>query len=262
MTYPSVRHTRLGIFASTTFAVGAIMAAGAGSVAGQDALPSAEQLAARHVEAIGGRDAVLRPQATRATGTFEMAAVGFKGDLLIVTEAPNRMVTRIMVPGMDAMVSGYDGEFGWSIEPMAGSRLLDNRELDVLRENSNVLAAVRDASLFSSMQTTVRTESAGQPCYRVRLVWRSGRESHDCYHTESGLLIESTEEVESPVGLIQVATTFSDYREFGGVLFATRTVLTMMGAEQVLTISAVEFDDVDTSMIGLPPEIRSLVPSR
>jgi hypothetical protein len=262
MKYPSIVGTRPGVLAATSFTVVAIVAAGAGSLAAQAALPSAEQLTARHVEAIGGRAAVLRPHATRTTGTFEMAAVGLKGDLLIVTEVPNRMITRILVPGMDAIESGYDGEFGWSIEPMAGSRLLSDRELDAMRENSHVLAAVRDPSLFSSMQTTERTESVGRPCWRVRLVWRSGRESHDCYHAESGLLIESTEEVESPVGMIQVSTTFFDYRGFGGVLFPTRTVLTMMGAEQVLAISAVEFDNVDPAIIELPPEIRSLVPSR
>lgn len=261
MTYPTIHRTRIGNVAIVIVAMAATMGAGQGLVAAQDTLPSAEHLTARHVEAIGGRDAVLRPQATRFTGTFEMAAAGLKGDLMTVTEAPNRTVTRIVVPGMDDMLSGYDGEFGWSMEPMAGPRLLSGGELNAMRENSNVLAAVRDPSLFGSMQTIERTESAGQPCYRVRLVWQSGRESHDCYHAETGFLIESTEEVESPIGMIQVTTTLSDYREFGGIMFPTRTVLTMMGAEQVLTISAVEFQRVDTSLVELPAEIRGLVPS-
>ena len=242
--------------------MGVVMGAGPVPVAGQDALPPAEQLTARHVEAIGGRDAVLRPLASRSTGTFEMAAAGLRGELVIVTEAPNRTVTRITLPGMDDMLSGFDGEVGWSLEPMAGPRLLSGGELDVARENANALVAVRDPSLFQSMQTIERAASAGQPCYRVRLVWQSGRETDDCYHVETGLLIESTEEVESPIGMIHVVTTLSDYRDFGGIMFPTRTVLAMMGAEQILTITTVEFEDIDTSVIEPPEEIRVLMPVR
>lgn len=253
-----------GIFALRAFTAAAtslaLSAAAPRGGAAQAPLPPAEQLTARYAEAIGGRAAVLAHRATRSTGTFEMPAAGLKGDLLIVTQAPNRTATRITLPGVGIIRSGYDGEVGWSVEPMAGPRLLSGGELDVMRENADALAALRDASLFRSMQTIERAASAGQPCYRVRLVWRSGRESHDCYHTESGLLIETTQDVESPVGTLRVTATMSDYREFGGVLFPTRTVLSMMGAHQVLTVSAVEFDGVDTSVIDVPDEIRRLLP--
>jgi hypothetical protein len=257
MTFPGIFPIRAFTVAAISLALSVAVPRGGGA---QDALPPAEQLTARYAEAIGGRAAVLAHRVTRSTGTFEMPAAGLKGELLIVTQAPNRTATRITIPGMGTIRSGYDGEVGWSVEPMAGPRLLSGGELDVMRDNANALAAVRDASLFRSMQTIERAVSGGQPCYRVRLVWRSGRESHDCYHEDSGLLIETTQEVESPVGTMRVTATMSDYREFGGVLFPTRTILSMMGAQQVLTVSAVEFEGVDTSAIGIPDEIRRLLP--
>jgi hypothetical protein len=159
------------------------------------------------------------------------------------------------------MLSGYDGSVGWSVEPLAGPRVLSGGELDVMRENANALASVRDASLFREMQTIDRTVSEGEPCYRVRLVWRSGRESHDCYHADTGLLIETTQNVESPMGIMQVVATLSDYRDFSGVLLPTRTILSIMGTQQVLSISTVEFEDIDTSVIAPPEVIRRLTSS-
>lgn len=222
-------------------------------------LPSAEQIIARYVEAIGGRDAVLGAHTARSTGTFEMPAAGLKGDLVIVTQAPDRMVSRVTIPGMGEMLSGYDGRTGWSLEPMQGARLLTGGEFDTMRENALALAQVRDASLFKSMESVELSESAGEPCYRVRLVWQSGRETLDCYHVDTGLLIATTQRSESPMGTIEVITRLTDYRAFGDVTVPSRMVIDMMGMQQVLTISSIEFENVDTSLIDPPAEIRALI---
>ncbi|MGI9044684.1 MAG: hypothetical protein ACR2GK_11255, partial [Gemmatimonadaceae bacterium] len=51
------------------------------SVAFAQALPAAKDLVAKHVAAIGGRDAVLRHPFFRAKGTFSMPAAGMTGEL-------------------------------------------------------------------------------------------------------------------------------------------------------------------------------------
>jgi hypothetical protein len=238
-----------------------LAAAGLPGTLAAQALPTAEEITARYVAAIGGRDVVLRPRASRSTGTFEMAGAGLKGGLVIVMEAPNRMVSQVTIPGMGEILSGFDGGVGWSVEPMQGPRLLAGAELDELRENANMLAQVRDASLFRSMETVERTASVGEPCYRVKLVWQSGRETFDCYHVDTGLLIATTAETDSPMGAMAVTTRLTDYRDFAGMMVPTRLVLEMMGTQQVLTISTVEFDDVDTSLIEPPAAIRVLMTS-
>lgn len=222
-------------------------------------LPSAEEITARYVEAIGGRDAVLEAHTARSTGTFEMAAAGLKGELVIVTEEPDRMVSKVTIPGMGEILSGYDGATAWSVEPMLGARLLTGGEFDTMRENALALSQVRDASLFKSMETVELTESGGEPCYRVRLVWQSDRETFDCYHVDTGLLIATTEEAESPMGAATVTTRLSDFREFGDVMVPTRIVIDMMGMQQVLTIASIEYENVDTSLIDPPAVIRALI---
>jgi hypothetical protein len=47
-------------------------------------------------------------------------------------------------------------------------------------------------------------------------------------------------------------TMFNDYKKFGSITVATKTVLELMGQQQILTISSVEFGD-GTGMTVVPP---------
>lgn len=69
-------------------------------------------------------------------------------------------------------------------------------------EGANLLGALRDASLFTVRETVERTELNGAACYKVRLVWNSGRETHDCYGVDTGLMVAQVASQESPMGAI------------------------------------------------------------
>lgn len=227
--------------------------------AAQD-LPPADQLVDRYVEAIGGREAVLRPQTTRMTGTFEMEAAGLSGTLQVLA-APNRNATTVEIPGLGTIRSGYDGTHGWSVDPMTGARLMSGAELDAMREQANPLAAVRDPSLYPTRETVERTEMNGEPCWKVRLVSTAGRETFDCYHVDSGLLVGQVATQESPMGSNLVTTYLSDYRDFGGVRMPTRMVGDLGAIQQVVTIQSVETgpEVVADAELAPPAEIQALI---
>ena len=98
----------------------------------------------------------------------------------------------------------------------------------------------------------------GQACYRVRITWKSGRETSDCYAVDGGLLVGSTVTVVSPMGSIEAQIFYSDYRRFGELLIPTVTRQQLMGQEQAVTLTTVEFGKVDPAVFELPPEIRAL----
>jgi hypothetical protein len=221
-------------------------------------LPPAEQLVQRYVQAVGGRDALLAPRTTRTRGTFEMPATGLAGELEVVSGKPNRVATRVTIAGIGEIRNGYDGQTGWSVDPMMGARLLTGGELEAAREQADPMAAVRDPSVFTSMTTVEQTTMGGQACYKVRLVWKSGRESYDCYAVDGGLLVASVNTQESPMGNIEVTTVVSDYRQFGNVRMPTRMSQEMMGNQQVITVTSVEFDVVDDAAFTPPAEISAL----
>jgi hypothetical protein len=223
-------------------------------------LPTGRAIIDRYVAAIGGRDAVLRHQSIRSVGTFEMPAAGVKGDLTIVQMAPNKMAMTIDLPGVGQMVSGYDGTVGWSINPMQGPRVLEGKELAQLREDAGPAAMLRSPDRIRSSETLELTTMNGKPCYRVKITYHSGRESFDCYSSETGLLVSMTQTQESPMGAVQVTTLFDDWKEFGSLKSATKVRMQMLGQEQLLTVDRIEFDrPEDAKAVEVPEQIKPLV---
>ena len=222
------------------------------------ALPPAATLVAKYAETIGG-PAMLRAQQITTKGGLAMTAAGLNATFEMVQLAPNRMQMVTTIPGVGAIQVGYDGTTAWSIDPMQGPRLLAGKELDEIREEADPRAAVRAPDMFSSVQTVADTTMGGERCFLVKLTWKSGRETFDCYSPATGLMVGSKSVQQTAMGPIPVATVYGDYKKFGDFMVPTKTTQSMMGQQQVMTISSVEVGTGAGVTISVPPEIKSLV---
>jgi len=96
----------------------------------------------------------------------------------------------------------------------------------------------------------------------VKVTYTSGREVMDCYGTETGLLVGSVAKQESPMGVVEVTTLVGDYRDFGGLKSATTMRQQMMGQEQVMTLTNIEYDrPEDAAAFDAPPAIQTMLKS-
>jgi hypothetical protein len=223
------------------------------------AAPTADAVIARYVEAIGGRQALESMQASRTVGTFEMPAAGVRGDLEVVTARPNLNHTSISIPGLGTITSGFDGTTAWSVNPMTGPRVLTGTERAQTVEQGEFDAMYRDPRLFQSIEMLGTREVDGETCHEIRFVWNSGRESRDCFSENTGLIIQSISSVESPMGSMEITNRMDDYREFNGVRFPTRVSQSVMGQEQIMTITGVEFEPIAQDAFTPPAEIQAIV---
>ena len=230
------------------------------SLPAQEQLPPAAEIIDRYVEAIGGRNAVLGHTGSHSTATFSMPMAGIEADMDVLSSTePIRSITIIEIPGIGTIQEGYTGEYAWSMDPNMGPRLLEGRELEAAREGAMIGAGLRDPSLFTERTTAGRTEMNNEACYRVKLVWKSGRETHDCYSVETGLLVAVEATQPTPMGDIPVVSLMGEYTEFGDVLSPTRVVQQMMGQEQVITIHTVEYGEIDEEGFAPPAAIQTLI---
>ena len=241
-------------------AAAALMMAGvlAGSLQGQ-ALPNADEVIGTYVEAIGGREAHTSHRSIRSVGSISMPGMGLQGEFEVLQIAPNEMVTRVQLPGVGEILSGFDGERGWSVNPLTGPLVLSGSELAEARERADMLAALRDRSIVPGRETIELAEVDGEACWRVKLRWLSERESFDCYSEITGLLLASEDSQTSSMGEIRVVTRFSDYREFHGMVVPTTLVQTSMGQTQEMSVRDVYVGDVDAAELAPPPSIRTLL---
>jgi hypothetical protein len=112
--------------------------------------------------------------------------------------------------------------------------------------------------MFSAVQTTADTTMNGERCYLVKLTWKSGRDTQDCYSAATGLMVASTSVQKTAMGEIPVVTLYSDYKKFGDVTVATKTVMEMMGQQQILSVSSVELGNGAGLAVAPPPAIQAL----
>jgi hypothetical protein len=221
-------------------------------------LPAARELVRKFVS-VTGLNTVMERGAMRTTGTFSMPAVGASGQIEVIQLQPNMMLSRMTIAGLGEIRSGFDGQVGWSINPMEGPRLITGAELVQISDNAHFGSNVRDSSLVSSMETIEEVEIGGRSCWKVRLQWKSGRETFDCYDSERGLLHATMHKSETPMGVVDATTIFEDYRDFDGVKMPARTTQQVFNQQLVITITSVTLGGVDAAAFEPPPEIKALL---
>ena len=222
-------------------------------------LPSARTVLDRHLAAIGGRDAVLSHSSTMARGTISMPAAGMTGALEIYGAKPNKSLLKVSLGGVGEIAEGFDGTHGWSLSPMTGPMLLEGKQLEDKRFDSEFHSELRSEHRYLSMTTIEQIQFEGRPCYKLRLVRKTGGEDIEFYDVATGLKAGSITTRETQMGTVTGKVVEGDYRKFGNLLQPTTVRSDVGGLQQVFTITAVEYDGVPASMFDLPAGIKALV---
>ncbi|MEM1412148.1 MAG: hypothetical protein AAGH19_07285 [Pseudomonadota bacterium] len=225
-------------------------------------LPDARSLVEAHLAASGGKEALKLQGDSSMTGRFLMPAAGMQGNLKAYSRGASERVVNIELEGIGSIQSGYKDGKAWSMDPFTGPRWLSGVELDMQVETNEVGAMLRTDEYVESMQTVGTAEFDGKSCYEVAIVWKSGRESVDCYSTDTGFMLAQSATMESAMGSVETVMVFSDYEsiESGGVemSFPMTTTINSMGQQQQMIIDSIEIGTPADEVFTLPPAIAAL----
>lgn len=252
--------------AAATPWVGPAATGGSGSPQAQaqaqaEDLPSAAEVIARYVEAIGGVDAIKGHTSSHASGTMELLGQGIRGDVDIYTAAPDKslLIVNFAALGIESR-TGYDGKVAWSTDPLTGERLLQAGERQQLIDDAEFYSDLHSPERFESMETVELTEFAGRPAYKLKLVHLSGREVFEYFDAENGRLVGTEGTQHSLMGTIEVRASASDYQQFEDIWLPTRLLQEIgPGQSAQIMIVSVEYDSVDPSVFALPASIEALI---
>ena len=222
-------------------------------------LPAARSILDRHLAAIGGRDAVLGHSSTHATGTLSMPSAGLTGSLEIYGAKPNKTLLKISLGGVGEVVEGFDGKYGWSISPMTGPMILEGKQLAEKQFDSEFHSELRSDSRYASLTTLEQVDFEGRSCYKVRLVKKTGGEDLEFYDVQTGLRAGTMTTRETQMGTVSGTTVEADYRKFGNLLQPSTIRSQIGGVQQVITITAVEYDNVPATVFDMPAGIKALL---
>lgn len=228
---------------------------------GAQSLPSALDVIAKYVAAIGGKDAIMQVKSISTAGTLEVPAMGLSAKMEVAMAAPNKVASKTNIPGMGEIVTGFDGAVAWSIDPSAGERLLADKELEQTKENADFYANLLfPADRYATMEVQSIADFNGEKAYKVKLVRKgSGNESMTYFSVATGLLLGLESAQVTPMGTIQVTQTVSDYKQFGGIKMATKVEQAMGPTKMILTTSDVKLNEVPASAFEMPARVKPLV---
>jgi len=225
------------------------------------ALPSPADVISKHLAAIGGKAALEKITSVRQIAQMDMPAMGISASADIAMGAPNRMATRINIPQMGEMITGTDGTVAWSSNPMQGSRLMEGKELEQIREQADLVGSLTFAAdRFSSMTNEGVVDFAGEKAYKIKMVRKgSGNESWQYFSVATGLNIGSESTTTSEMGTLQTTTIAKDYKDFGGVKFPTRTEANMGPQAMIITIKDIQINNVPADAFAVPAAVQPLI---
>jgi len=223
-------------------------------------LPDAREIINRHIKAIGGREAILAHKSMHAVGMLSVPAQGLGGPVEIFHAAePNRMRMKFTVSGIGDIAEGFDGSHGWSMSPMTGPMLKVGKELTQAKLDSDFYSDLRDPKTYLEVKTVEKTTFDGRPCYKVSLKRIDGVADFDFYDVATGLRAGSINTRETQMGVITMTSIEGDYKKSGKLMQAMSVTQQVMGIEQKITLTMVEYDNVPASAFEPPAPIKALI---
>lgn len=223
-------------------------------------LPDGREIINRHIKAIGGREAILAHTSMHATGTLSVPASGISGPMEVFGAAnPDRVLFKTTVTGIGDIAEGFDGSHAWSMWPMTGPMLKVGKELQQTKLDADFYSELRDPQKYPAVKTIEKTMFDGRPCYKVSIKRIDGVEDFDFYDVATGLRAGSINTRESPMGTMTITSVEGGYKKFGTLTQATTITQQIMGVEQKITLSTVEYDNVAASAFEPPAAIKALM---
>ena len=174
-------------------------------------------------------------------------------------QGSGRLIQHDNIGGIGEVMEGFDGKVAWSVSPMTGPRLTEGKELEEKIFDADFYSDLHEEGRYVSMTTVDKALFDGRPCYKVSLVRKSGGEDFDFYDVETGLKAGSIGTRESQMGPFNATQIHSDYKKLGGLLVPTTIKQSAMGVQQIVTLTAIEFDSVDPKVFELPAPIKALL---
>jgi hypothetical protein len=230
------------------------------ALSGQEpALPSAREIVARHIAAIGGEAAYRAVKSMRLRGRLEIAAQGISADFETSAARPAKLRLHVDVPGMGLTEEGYDGKVGWMIDPQMGPKLLADRELAELASDAEFDSTLQLPGYVKELTALGKAEYDGHPAYKVKVLFVSGLEQTEYFDIERGFEIGWEATRATALGVIATSSTLRDYKKFGALTQPTTIIQKALFVEQVLHVTSLDYDAVPDNAFEIPPQIKALI---
>jgi hypothetical protein len=219
--------------------------------------PTVDEVVAAHIAARGGADRLHALRSMRASGLMK-SGPGRVAPVVREIERPGRIRLEMTYQGMSS-VYAHDGTIGWRVAPHEGVFEPIQLPPEVTAPSVDQLdieGPLLDWRTKGHVVTLAgRTDVAGRPAWDLEIKLAGGTVRHDLVDAETFLVVRSDVERVISGRRTRMTTSFSDYREVGGLRFPHKIEIQVSGRpdRQEFVVQSVELDvDIDDSRFQLP----------
>jgi outer membrane lipoprotein-sorting protein len=225
-----------------------------------------DELVKKHVDARGGMDKLKAIQSMRITGKMTTGP-GIEIPAVLEFKRPNRFRMEITVQGMTG-IQAYDGKTGWSLMPFGGRKdpqPMSPDELKDAEEQADMDGSLVDYQAKGHKVELVGKEKAeGADAYKLKITLKNGDVRYVFLDAEYHLEIRGEARRMIRGSEMETETTYSDFKDVGGVVFPHAIEGGAKGTPQRQRIVAEKIElnvPVDESRFQMPAPAAAPAPT-
>ena len=200
-------------------------------------MPTADQILAKYVQAVGGEDAY-----NKVTTRVEKGNISFQGQqvpITIYTKAPYMRMS-ITQMGQGQSITAFDGSAGWLGGGRGGPRDMNAQE-DVAAKLDADFHFATDLKQSLTRLRMARPDKIGDTEYYVLVGLASDNTPVRLYFDEnSGLLVREIRYAQGPIGRLPTQIDFADYRDTDGVKIPYKWTLARVNGRFTIQLDSVQ----------------------
>ena len=177
--------------------------------------------------------------------TGKMSAMGMQMPMVMYMKNPNKIKVTYSLNGMD-MISVFDGEKGYTMNPMTGSKEPVELTGEQLKQVQNNNAFRNELMIYykNNQVTNEGTEDVnGSPANKLKITPETGNPIFMFLDKKTGLLVKTSTTVEQMGTSMNVDSYMADYTDTNGVIMPKKTTAMANGMEAAtITFDLIEVD--------------------
>jgi hypothetical protein len=179
------------------------------------ALPTAEQVFDKYIQAIGGKAAFDKLKTRVWKGTY-FTSNGVNMPYEIDQAAPDKLLTTLTTPKQGVFITGYNGTTGW-MQNARGTRAFSESDLPSLKRLNAFFGGINLKDQYTKARVVAKDKLGDREVYIMRAVNLEGDNERLYFDTQTGLLLRSIAVERTNIVPIPEQIDFSDYRDVDGV---------------------------------------------
>lgn len=246
-----------------------------GLFAAEETLPTPEEIIAKNIEAIGGKDACEKIYNAKRFSIRKFIQTNMINKITDYQERPDKeyVLAEAALPDtenvsgerpMGILRAGSNGKMAWEIFPDAAPRhLLEGDQLSIrlLQARFDTIFYGYDDAIYKSMKTDGIEQINGKDCYKVVKTSEKGEEKTVYYDKKSFMIVKTTVNNKTPQGIKKWEAYNEEYKKINGILFPYKKVNYLNGQRyEEITYENIELNiKMPEGIFDIPEEVKAIM---